>query len=633
MKFPRQDGSTSDYDSPDTSQSTNNHQATVVQDESSRLSPNDQGERSSEQESEEADEPGLRIPRLNSQGKVKTFRCKQCNFVAITKLEFWDHSRNHIKAEKLLTCPKCPFVTEYKHHLEYHLRNHFGSKPFKCEKCSYSCVNKSMLNSHLKSHSNVYQYRCANCTYATKYCHSLKLHLRKYSHQPAMVLNADGSPNPLPIIDVYGTRRGPKQKPSSKPMNATNGDEEMNNQNNNNNNNSSNNNNNIAASNGQIQIASPQQVAPPQMSPTPSNHVGLPLCATKNGTSGNAVTSNSTAIASTSSGITHNQAVITYPYNQLFTGFALSQLSSTTIAEDNDNQLDRIKANTLMDYLRAIDEERMSAEMAQDLVVRCPNGNGEVSNGVNGTSDSGASSMTEISMEPNPVDHVNVYMDSRVTPLDLSKPDCSANGKPSGNSPKVTGTSRRKGKAVKLERRVLEEDTDDEQPHTSTQQQYQQQQQHQQQQQLQQQQQQQLLQQQQWQHLVEQLYSQTQPHLQQHQLLQLHQQLQQLQQLQLQQLQQHQLQHRASMESDGSFESSSSSSPSSGEGKDETERNIAINHELTCHFCEIVFGNVIMYTVHMGYHGFQDPYTCNMCGHQCSDKVSFFLHIARSKHS
>ena len=28
-----------------------------------------------------------------------------------------------------------------------------------------------------------------------------------------MVLNADGTPNPLPIIDVYGTRRGPKKKP------------------------------------------------------------------------------------------------------------------------------------------------------------------------------------------------------------------------------------------------------------------------------------------------------------------------------------------------------------------------------------------------------------------------------------
>ena len=73
--------------------------------------------------------------------------------------EYWKHSRLHIKDDKVLQCPKCPFVTEYKHHLEYHLRNHFGSKPFKCTKCNYSCVNKSMLNSHMKSHTNVYQYR------------------------------------------------------------------------------------------------------------------------------------------------------------------------------------------------------------------------------------------------------------------------------------------------------------------------------------------------------------------------------------------------------------------------------------------------------------------------------------------
>ena len=79
----------------------------------------------------------------------------------------------HIKPEKMLNCPKCPFVTEYKHHLEYHLRNHFGSKPFKCPNCSYTCVNKSMLNSHMKSHTNIYQYRCADCNYATKYCHRL----------------------------------------------------------------------------------------------------------------------------------------------------------------------------------------------------------------------------------------------------------------------------------------------------------------------------------------------------------------------------------------------------------------------------------------------------------------------------
>ncbi|XP_075679095.1 uncharacterized protein LOC113798823 isoform X1 [Dermatophagoides pteronyssinus] len=145
----------------------------------------------------------------------RKYRCKQCGYVAMDKHDFWEHSKDHIKTDRMLACPKCNFVTEYKHHLEYHLRNHFGSKPFKCGKCNYSCVNKSMLNSHMKSHSNIYQYRCNDCTYATKYCHSLKLHLRKYKHQPATVLNLDGTPNPYPVIDVYGTRRGPRPKKSS----------------------------------------------------------------------------------------------------------------------------------------------------------------------------------------------------------------------------------------------------------------------------------------------------------------------------------------------------------------------------------------------------------------------------------
>ena len=53
--------------------------------------------------------------------------------------------------------------------------------------------------------------------YATKYCHSLKLHLKKYGHKPAMVLNNDGSPNPLPVIDVFGNKRGPKSAKSAGP--------------------------------------------------------------------------------------------------------------------------------------------------------------------------------------------------------------------------------------------------------------------------------------------------------------------------------------------------------------------------------------------------------------------------------
>lgn len=156
----------------------------------------------------------IAVPKVNSHGKVKTHKCKHCEFVAVTKKDFWEHSRQHIKPERQIQCSKCPFVTEYKHHFEYHLRNHEGSKPFKCPECNYTCVNKSMLNSHLKSHSDIYQYRCDNCSYATKYVHSLKLHLRKYDHHPAVPLDHEGIPDPSPVIDVYGTRRGPKKRAS-----------------------------------------------------------------------------------------------------------------------------------------------------------------------------------------------------------------------------------------------------------------------------------------------------------------------------------------------------------------------------------------------------------------------------------
>lgn len=74
-------------------------------------------------------------------------------------------------------------------------------------------IHRLAGTSRVAWHENVF---CGYDGYATKYCHSLKLHLRKYKHNPAMVLNIDGTPNPLPIIDVYGTRRGPKQKPLSK---------------------------------------------------------------------------------------------------------------------------------------------------------------------------------------------------------------------------------------------------------------------------------------------------------------------------------------------------------------------------------------------------------------------------------
>ncbi|XP_076658042.1 hunchback [Halictus rubicundus] len=637
----------------------------------------------SEKEREETEEPGLRVPRVNSQGKVKTFRCKQCSFVAITKLEFWNHSRIHIKAEKLLTCPKCPFVTEYKHHLEYHLRNHFGSKPYKCELCTYSCVNKSMLNSHLKSHSNVYQYRCANCSYATKYCHSLKLHLRKYSHLPAMVLNADGSPNPLPIIDVYGTRRGPKQKPIKQKQQKKNADQKG-----------------KAATKGNVQSSSPQVASSAQIAPVvdslPTNPVnGINGTNNMNGANSmnsvnsinemnamnamntmntmNAMNAMNTMNAMNAmngmspigalTAVVSNQPMMPFPYNQLFPGFPLGQFPATSDSSA-EKQLEQLKSTALMDYAKSVGGEGIEQEMPQNLVMKCCDDE-------NKTAGNEAAKDTE--MLYSPVQEEPQNLEAKAVPLDLSKPSTAnrVQNKPTVNSLKATGTSRRKGKAVRLDRRMVEEDTDEEQHQRPRQ--Y---------------------------HLA--MQQKRQPK---------------------NKMEPSTSNGPSSSRSSPSSPSSSRSSPSgpstsrssssgpstsgygtsgygtsgpstsrpttsgfdfsglhfscpstsglhfgcpstsglnpngpstsglnpngpnsrdpnsSGQNSNGPSSSGAVDddndcsNEFNCRYCEIGFGNVVMYTVHMGYHGYSDPYTCNMCGYKCTEKVSFFLHIARSKHT
>ncbi|KAL1449523.1 hypothetical protein WDU94_002021 [Cyamophila willieti] len=166
----------------------------------------------------ECDEFAVNINKVSqnaNSNKRTNYKCKKCSLTFKNKDEYYVHQRdNHIKREKLLECKLCPFVTEYKHHHEYHIKNHFKMKPFKCSysNCKYSCNNQSMLNSHVKSHKSFYQFHCKNCNYATKYMHSFKLHLRKNNHEKGITLNEDGSVNNDIIIDIHGTRRGPKRK-------------------------------------------------------------------------------------------------------------------------------------------------------------------------------------------------------------------------------------------------------------------------------------------------------------------------------------------------------------------------------------------------------------------------------------
>ncbi|NP_001128391.1 hunchback isoform A [Nasonia vitripennis] len=463
----------------------------------------------------------FRTPKL-SQNKVKVYRCKQCGFVAMSKVDYWRHTRQHIKPEKLLTCPHCSFITEYKHHLEYHLRNHFKSKPYKCDKCTYACVNKSMLNSHLKSHSTVYQFRCCDCSYATKYCHSLKLHLRKYDHQPAMVLNPDGSPNPLPIIDVYGTRRGPKAKPrkEDEPQPST--------------------------SSAPVAVAPMQQPQPqpqPQLQPFQFN----PL----NGFQG----FNGQALPSA-------PALLGFPYNPIFAGFPMG------------NPFD-LKAR-----LNAM------GQMLSEAGARSPPAPESYFN-VN------AKPATVTSQDLIPIVKLEEYEPNESSdPLDLSKPentaqDLSANATQAPEavastsaaattssatpvkSPKDSRANRRKGRAYRVDRHFVGyNDGDEEMPQEA---------------------------------------QRSSPP--------------------------ESLEVQPPICSPASTSGDSKESHNSKESHTSKESNTSsISNDFVCHYCDISFGNEVMHSVHMGYHGCQNPFTCNMCGLPCTDKVTFFLHIARVKH-
>lgn len=377
-------------------------------------------------EIEETDEPGIRVPRLNSQGKLKTFPCKKCSFIANTKVEFWEHSRVHIKAEKLLNCPKCTFVTEYKHHLEYHLRNHAGSKPFKCTECKYSCVNKSMLNSHMKSHSNVYQYRCSNCPYATKYCHSLKLHLRKYGHTPAVVLNPDGTPNEGYIyIDIYGTKRGPKQKSKAYTKTHNDADQNINMPNNNNNNND-----NVQPDLIEVpqQTSNALQLAAPTISEISDvNHI-----LTKNDTN-------------------QDRSV----YSQLLAAFDLSnKLLFCEKKTEISGETQTVKR-----------ESRVSQESEPE---RSQSANNDLDTIDPATSDDptvtdGRTNVTEpftMFVTPNSSPRSREAKDDedQSAPLDLTvRWSDTSRGESTENLPKLSGTRRRKGIAIKLQQRLSQE--------------------------------------------------------------------------------------------------------------------------------------------------------------------------------
>lgn len=56
-------------------------------------------------------------------------------------------------------------------------------------------------------------------------------------------------------------------------------------------------------------------------------------------------------------------------------------------------------------------------------------------------------------------------------------------------------------------------------------------------------------------------------------------------------------------------------------------------YEYNCHHCKMGFGDLAMYSVHMGYHGYMNPNHCNLCGRVFTEALNFFIHIGQTAHT
>lgn len=77
-----------------------------------------------------------------------------------------------------------------------------------------------------------------------------------------------------------------------------------------------------------------------------------------------------------------------------------------------------------------------------------------------------------------------------------------------------------------------------------------------------------------------------------------------------------------------------SASVSNSQPSTPTPALVTLDQQLSykCQHCDIHFLDNILYTIHMGCHGYEHPFRCNICGHMCTDKYDFACHFARGQH-
>ncbi|KAK0182630.1 hypothetical protein PV327_000746 [Microctonus hyperodae] len=528
-------------------------------------------------------ERAICYPVINAEGNVKLNICKECEeFTGVTKVELWRHSKTHKDNDKKFRCQYCPFLTHLKHHYEYHMNKQRGVKPCECRVCEYKCVNQSMMTSHMKSHTSLRQYSCKTCGYITKYCHSLKIHLRNTKHESGPVLNTDGTINPYITVDVYGKRRGPKQKTQT--LSALSNQRSCSTVSIQDQPSTSRQTSNASTSYASTSYASTSRASTSRAS---TSHASTSCASTSHASTSHASTSHTSTSNEYQESNMMNQMFNSIPAPNPFSGAGLNSLlaikynnilrNGFTTAEPymineqlrtnmiagimaaaNQAQQNEIQQG-IMNYYYASQINQPPVEEARDQFQEYHEQNIQsfqvLDLSKHNTSDEADNNTPNNNNNNIDLKNNNISNEEQHQVQDRSNSDQSLNGfVAAASTPRTKGTSRRKGRAVKLNRQVVETDDSNSENEAAS-----------------------------------------------------------------------PMTERGTPESYGS----------TMDGRSPNEESSSAHHRgnpFECTFCQIIFGNEVMYAIHMGYHGYKNPFTCNMCGQVNADAISFNIHISRARH-
>ena len=88
----------------------------------------------------------------------------------------------------------------------------------------------------------------------------------------------------------------------------------------------------------------------------------------------------------------------------------------------------------------------------------------------------------------------------------------------------------------------------------------------------------------------------------------------------------------SSAEEDNTLEDTvSTSTPTGSHHHNSSSSSVSNLHE--CIHCQIFFKDYVMFTIHMGCHGCDRPFRCNVCGYDCKTRLQFACHFARGCHT